>query len=102
MRDGCGWGRCGGKPLCRDRSASGLALVSTTCRHCCASTSIHAIYQPRTTYELLHLKAKIPAKQGDKEGATAAAKESKDLAIKAEGTSSSFVKMDEDLISSLP
>jgi hypothetical protein len=47
------------------------------------------------------LKAKIPAKQGDKEGATAAAKESKDLAIKAEGTSSSFVKMDEDLISSL-
>jgi len=46
------------------------------------------------------LNARILAEQGDQEGATAAAK-SKDLAIKAEGTSSSFVKMNEDLISSL-
>jgi hypothetical protein len=52
-------------------------------------------------YELLHLKAKILAKQGDKEGAIAAAKQSSDLAIKAEGPNSSFVKMNQDLISGL-
>ncbi|HWX19786.1 MAG TPA: DUF2911 domain-containing protein [Candidatus Binatia bacterium] len=57
--------------------------------------------KPRISYELLYLKAKILAKQGDKEGATAAAKESKDSAIKAEGPNSSFVKMNEDLISGL-
>jgi len=57
--------------------------------------------KPRIAYELLHLKAKILAKQGDKEGAIAAAKESKESAIKAEGTSSSFVKMNDDLISNL-
>jgi len=57
--------------------------------------------KPRIAYELLNLKAKILAKQGDKDGAIAAAKESTDLAIKAEGPSSSFVKMNQDLISSL-
>ena len=56
---------------------------------------------PRTAYELLHLKAQILAKQGDKAGAIAAAKQSTELAIKAEGAGSSFVKMNQDLISSL-
>jgi hypothetical protein len=57
--------------------------------------------KPRIAYELLHLKAQILVKQGDKAGAIAAAKESSDLAIKAEGPGSSLVKMNQDLISSL-
>lgn len=56
---------------------------------------------PRIGYELLYLKAQILAKQGDKAGAIAAAKESGEQAAKAEGPSSSFVKMNQDLISSL-
>jgi hypothetical protein len=55
---------------------------------------------PRIAYELLHLKAQILAKQGDKAGAIAAAKQSIELAIKAEGPGSSFVKMNQDLIAS--
>ena len=55
----------------------------------------------RIAYEMLHLKAQILAKQGDKEGAIAAAKESSELAIKAEGAGSSFVKMNQDIITSL-
>ena len=55
----------------------------------------------RIAYEMLHLKAQILAKQGDKAGAIAAAKQSSELAIKAEGPGSSFVKMNQDLISSL-
>jgi hypothetical protein len=54
----------------------------------------------RIAYEFLHLKAQILAKQGDKVGAIAAAKQSTELAIKAEGAGSSFVKMNQDLISS--
>src|SRR5260221_9923101 len=57
--------------------------------------------KPRIAYELLNLKAKILAKQGDKEGAIAAAKESSELAIKAEGPSSSWVKLNQDVISGL-
>jgi len=57
--------------------------------------------KPRIAYEMLHLKAQILAKQGDKDGAIAAAKQSSELAIKAEGAGSSFVKMNDDLISSL-
>jgi len=53
---------------------------------------------PRIAYEMLHLKAQILAKQGDKAGAIAAAKQSTELAIKAEGPGSSFVKMNQDLI----
>ena len=56
---------------------------------------------PRIAYELLHLKAQILAKQGDKAGAIAAAKQSSDLAVKAEGPGSSFVKMNQDLIARL-
>jgi len=57
--------------------------------------------QPRIAFELLHLKAQILAKQGDKEGAMAAARQSSELATKAEGPGSSFVKMNDDLISGL-
>ena len=57
--------------------------------------------KPRIAYELLHLKAQILAKQGDKDGAMTAAKESSSLAVKAEGPGSSFVKMNDDIISSL-
>ena len=57
--------------------------------------------QPRIAFELLHLKAQILARQGDKDGAIAAAKQSSELAIKAEGPGSSFVKMNDDIISSL-
>jgi hypothetical protein len=56
---------------------------------------------PGIAFEMLHLKAQILAKQGDKPGAIAAAKQSSELAVKAEGTGSSFVKMNDDLISSL-
>jgi hypothetical protein len=56
---------------------------------------------PGIAYEMLHLKAQILAKQGDKEAAIAAAKQSTELAVKAEGPGSSFVKMNDDLISSL-
>jgi len=57
--------------------------------------------KPRIAFEILHLKAQILAKEGDKPGAIAAAKESSDLAIKAEGPDSSFARMDQELISSL-
>jgi hypothetical protein len=57
--------------------------------------------KPQMAYELLHLKAQILAKQGDKEGAIAAAKKSSALAVQMEGAGSSFVKINDDLISSL-
>ncbi|HLZ53825.1 MAG TPA: DUF2911 domain-containing protein [Verrucomicrobiae bacterium] len=56
---------------------------------------------PRIAFEMFHLKAQILAKQGDKPGAIAAAKQSTELALKAEGPGSSFPKMNQDLISSL-
>ena len=57
--------------------------------------------KPRIAYEMLHLKAQILARQGDKEGAIAAAKLSSELAVKSEGAGSSFVKMNQDIITSL-
>jgi len=62
---------------------------------------IDAAMAERETYYIANLKAKILAKLGDKEGAIAAAKRSTELAIKAEGPKSGYVKMNEDLISSL-
>jgi Protein of unknown function (DUF2911) len=56
---------------------------------------------PRIAFEMLHVKAEILAKQGDKAGAIAAAKQSTDEAIKAEGPDNSFVWMNQKLISSL-
>jgi Protein of unknown function (DUF2911) len=52
-------------------------------------------------FELLHLKAEILARLGNKAEAIAAAKKSTELALKAEGPSSSFVQMNKDIISSL-
>ena len=57
--------------------------------------------KPRIAFEMLHLKAQILAKQGDKAGAIAAAKQSSELSIKAEGADNSFVKMNQDIITSL-
>jgi Protein of unknown function (DUF2911) len=57
--------------------------------------------QPNIAFEILHLKAQILARQGDKAGALAAAKLSSDLSVKAEGPDNSFVKMNQDLINSL-
>jgi len=56
---------------------------------------------PRMAFELLHLKAKILARLGNKEEAIEAAKKSTELAIKAEGPASSFIQMNRDIISSL-
>lgn len=62
---------------------------------------IEAAATANETYYIVHLKAKILAKLGDKEGAIAAAKRSSELAVKAEGPKSGYVKLNEDLISSL-
>jgi Protein of unknown function (DUF2911) len=56
---------------------------------------------PRIAFEMLHVKAQILAKQGDKAGAIAAAKQSTELANKVEGPGNSFVWMNQNLISSL-
>ena len=66
-----------------------------------ASKWIDAAIAERETYYIAHLKARILAKLGDKEGAIAAAKRSTELAIKADGPKSGYVKMNEDLISGL-
>jgi len=50
-------------------------------------------------YYVVHLKAKILAKMGDKDGAIAAAKHSSELATKARDNA--YVKLNADLISSL-
>jgi hypothetical protein len=56
---------------------------------------------PRIAFEMLHLKAQILAKQGDKAGAIAAAKQSSDLSVKAEGPGNSIEWMNQKLITSL-
>lgn len=56
---------------------------------------------PMIAFEMLHLKAQILAKQGDKAGAIAAAKQSTELANKAEGPGNSIEWMNQQLISSL-
>lgn len=50
---------------------------------------------------LLHAKARVLAKKGDKEGATKAANESSELAVKAEGPNGPFAKLNRDLIAGL-
>jgi hypothetical protein len=57
--------------------------------------------KPMIAFELLNLKAQILAKQGDKAGAIAAAKESTELALKFEGPNSAFARMNQELISKL-
>ena len=50
---------------------------------------------------MVHLKAKILAKLGNKSEAVAAANQSKTLAIAAEGPQSPFIKQNDDLVASL-
>jgi Protein of unknown function (DUF2911) len=56
---------------------------------------------PSMSFELLHLKAKILTRLGRRDEAIAAAKKSTELAVKAEGPASSFIQMNQDIISSL-
>jgi hypothetical protein len=60
---------------------------------------VNAAIAQRDAHYIEYLKAKILAKLGDKDGAIAAAKRSTELAIQAKDTG--YVKMNEDLISSL-
>jgi Protein of unknown function (DUF2911) len=55
----------------------------------------------KPAFYMVHLKAKILAKLGEKDAAIAAAKQSSELAIAVEGPQSGFVKMNNDLIASL-
>jgi hypothetical protein len=60
---------------------------------------VNAAIKQREAHYIVHLKAKILAKLGDKEGAIAAANRSIELAKTA--NDSGYVKLNEDLISSL-
>jgi len=64
-----------------------------------ASKWVDTAIAEREAHYIVYLKAKILARLGDKEGAIAAAKRSSELAIKAKDTG--YVKLNEDLISSL-
>ena len=64
-----------------------------------ANEWIDAALKEREAFYMVHLKAKILAKRGDKEGAIAAAKHSTELAIKA--NDAGYVKLNNDLIASL-
>ena len=55
----------------------------------------------KPAFYMMHWKAKILAKLGDKAGAKAAAEKSKELAVVAEGPQSPFLKMNNDLVASL-
>jgi hypothetical protein len=64
-----------------------------------ANEWVDAAIKQREAYYIVNLKAKILAKLGDKEGAIAAAKHSSELAVQAKEPS--YVKVNDDLISSL-
>jgi hypothetical protein len=64
-----------------------------------ASEWVDAAIKQREAHYIVHLKAKILAKLGDKEGAIAAATRSIELAKTAKDTG--YIKLNEDLISSL-
>jgi hypothetical protein len=66
-----------------------------------ASKWVDAAVAANEAYYVVHLKAKILAKLGDRPAAIAAAQRSTELAIKADGPKSSFVKLNQDLIASL-
>lgn len=60
-----------------------------------------ATNNPKPAFYMMHWKAKILAKLGEKDAAIEAAKKSTELAIAAEGPQSGFVKMNADLVASL-
>lgn len=64
-----------------------------------ASQWVDAAIAAREAHYIVHLKAKILAKQGKKSEAIAAAKRSKELAIAAKD--SGYIKLNDDLIASL-
>jgi hypothetical protein len=64
-----------------------------------ASEWVDAAITNREAHYIVYLKAEILAKLGDKDGAIAAAKRSSELAVKANDPG--YVKMNDDLISSL-
>lgn len=64
-----------------------------------ASKWVDAAIAQREAHYMVHLKARILAKLGDKAGATAAAKRSSELAEKANDPG--YLKMNQDLIASL-
>jgi hypothetical protein len=64
-----------------------------------ASKWVDAAIAEREAHYIVYLKAKILAKLGDKDGAIAAAKRSSELAVKANDPD--YVKLNDDLISSL-
>jgi hypothetical protein len=55
--------------------------------------------QPPYSYQLLYLKAKILAKQGDTAGAILAAKQSQAQAIQVEGPTTPYFKLNQEIIS---
>jgi hypothetical protein len=59
------------------------------------------VNHPPIEYQLLYLKARILAKMGDRDGATAAAKQSSTLAMEAEGPGTPYFKMNQEVISSM-
>jgi len=65
-----------------------------------AKTWIEAAAKSNETYYVVHLKAKILAKVGDKAGAIAAARRSSELAAKSAGADG-YIKLNDDLIFSL-
>lgn len=63
---------------------------------------VDAAIAEKETFSVVHLKAKILAKAGDKAGAVAAAKRSIELAAKAEGAvKEEYIRLNNELISSL-
>jgi hypothetical protein len=74
------------------------AVMASDSKHK-ASAWVDAAIAQREAYYIVHLKAQILAKLGDKDGAIAAAKHSSELAVKAKDTG--YVKLNDDLISSL-
>ena len=60
-----------------------------------------AVNNPKPAFYMMHWKAKILARLGDGAGARAAAAQSKELAVAAEGAQSPFVKMNDDLVAGL-
>jgi hypothetical protein len=64
-----------------------------------ASEWIDAAIKQREAYYVVYLKAKILVKLGDKDGAIAAAKRSRELAVDAKDNG--YVKLNDDLIASL-
>lgn len=64
-----------------------------------ANKWVDAAIAQRDAYYIVHLKAKILAKIGDKAGAITAAKHSSELAVAAKDAA--YVKLNDDLISSL-